>query len=254
MKGVFCFILVALAVIYSCDAKYGVSNLKVKTVYNENCDFSKYKQHSHKYRPKKWDSCTARYDEWVVTEKGILTVEETVEGWVSKESTWPWCYHDGKPKFGNTREYRGCDQYFWEMHVDVVLKPSPGNVRSDPAALRRWERDNKMEKYFFYRWFYESKYFEATNKCRSRSMEVASFHSHFDFAATGNLIANSKYWKSVEYIRTALAPLSEQQAKFWIKADRDLPRRALFYDETAKYPVRVTSSMRDFSFVCEKFN
>ena len=39
--------------------------------------------------------------------------------------------------------------------------------------------------------------------------------------------------------RTALAPLSEQQAKFWIKADRDLPRRALFYDETAKYPVRV---------------
>ena len=54
--------------------------------------------------------------------------------------------------------------------------------------------------------------------------------------------------------RTALAPLSEQQAKFWIKADRDLPRRALFYDETAKYPVRVTSSMRDFSFVCEKFN
>ena len=91
--------------------------------------------------------------------------------------------------------------YFWEMHVDNVLKPSPRNVRSDPAALRKWERDNKMEKYFFYRWFYESKYFEATNKCRSRSMEVASFHSSFDFAATGNLIANSKYWKSVEYIR-----------------------------------------------------
>ena len=54
--------------------------------------------------------------------------------------------------------------------------------------------------------------------------------------------------------RTALAPLSEQQAKFSIKADRDLPRRAIFYDETAEYPVRVTSSMRDFSFVCEKFN
>jgi len=91
-------------------------------------------------------------------------------------------------------------------------------------------------------------------------MRLATFHSHFDFKKkTGRLIANSKYWKSVKYIKTALAPLSEQQAKFWIytvsiKAFK--LRLALQYDETdTKYPVRLVSlSNKDNSFVCEKLN
>jgi len=258
MKGVFCFILVALAVIYSCDAKYGVSNLKVKTVFGHNCDFSKYNQHSSEYRPWKWDSCTARYDKWVVSETGMVDIHRH-ESWDSKESTWPWCYHDGKPKFG-TSEYDACEEYYWSMHVDNVLKPSPRKYRKDPAALRKWEEDNKMEKYFFYRWFYNTNYVEAYEQCKSRSMRLATFHSHFDFnKKTGRLIANSKYWKSVKYIKTALAPLSEQQAKFWIytvsiKAFKR--RMALQYDETnTKYPVRLVSLWnKDNSFVCEKIN
>ena len=59
--------------------------------------------------------------------------------------------------------------------------------------------------------------------------------------------------------RTALAPLSEQQAKFWIytvsiKAFKR--RMALQYDETnTKYPVRLVSLWnKDNSFVCEKIN
>ena len=87
------------------------------------------------------------------------------------------------------------------MHVDVVLKPSPENVRNNSTALRKWEEDNKMEKYFFYRWFYESTYSEARSQCRSRSMEVASFHSHFDFTSKGAVRVNDKYWESVEYIK-----------------------------------------------------
>ena len=93
-------------------------------------------------------------------------------------------------------------EYFWEMHVDVVLKPSPDNLRNNTAALTKWERDNKMEKYFFYRWFYNSNYKYAYEQCKSRGMEIASFHSHFDFnKTTGYLLINSNYWKSVEYIK-----------------------------------------------------
>ena len=64
--------------------------------------------------------------------------------------------------------------------------------------------------------------------------------------------------------RTALAPLSEQQAKFWIKTDYS-PEfsfwtryfyvvKALYYDSTAKYPIRRTDKTDKISFVCEKFN
>ena len=60
--------------------------------------------------------------------------------------------------------------------------------------------------------------------------------------------------------RTALAPLSEQQAKFWIKTGMDYgllinySNWALNYDETAEHPVGQTFSSNKLSFVCKKFN
>ena len=64
-----------------------------------------------------------------MTEKGIFTVEETVEGLVSKESTWAWCYHDGKPTFGNTHEWDTFKIHPFKIHPVKFENRLPIEVR-----------------------------------------------------------------------------------------------------------------------------